>query len=72
MTSVFYLKTCLLGHVILSEDRTGTKVIGSCCHLLRDSEIKDYDYEDSLTRYEAMQSGRCVPTLQGNLLHSLS
>jgi len=58
--------------MIPSEERMGRKVTGSCCHLLRDSEIKDYDYEDSLRECEAVQSGRCVPALQGNLPHSLS
>jgi hypothetical protein len=58
--------------MIPSEERMGTKVTGSCCNLLRDGEIKDNDYKDSLTRCEAMQSGRCVLTMQRNLLHSLS
>ena len=58
--------------MIPSEERMGMQVTGRCCHLLRDSEVKDYGYEDILTRCEAMQSGRHIPTLQGNLLHLLS
>jgi hypothetical protein len=58
--------------MIPSAERMGTKEKRSCCQLLRDGEIKDYDYEDSLTRCEDMQSARRVLTLQGNLLHSLS
>jgi hypothetical protein len=49
--------------MIPTEERMGMEVTESCCHLLRNSEIKDDDYEDILTRCKAVQSGRCVLTL---------